>query len=467
MLRCVRTTTAIAVCAWGVPLLSAQPASSATIVSGPTGARVDSALKTLEAQGMSGAFLVAKGGDVILQKGYGSANRQAQIAFTPGIVTQIGSCTKDFTAVAILQLAARGRLSLDDHLTRWFPTAPADKRAITVAQLMDHTAGFEEYSGGDFDPVTRDQFVTHMLASKLRSPVGAEEHYSNPGYGLLAVIIELVSHKSYDAYVSDNILKPTGLTDTGYLLPKFNLDRVSHGYDGNRDNGTILEKPHAADGPYWNLRGNGGMVSTVGDMYRFYEALFTGEKLVAFNARHGRFPPDQPLGLAGSDGTHFFLYERDPRAGVSYIIATNNAAFKGPRVRVPIAQALGLAGGGGRRGETMAPMAGPVTLPHTAAGAAFAKYMSAFNSGDTTVMAKFFTEELVPNPKALPLAQRLTNYRRMFGNLGTIKPLTIDGADETHITVTTLNTDGDQVAIEIAVEPMGAHRIVSLRITAQ
>ena len=466
MLRSIRTVTAIAMCSWGVPLLYAQPGSSATVAIGQTGARVDAALKMLEAQGMSGAFLVAKSGDVILQKGYGFANRQAKLAFTPGIVTQIGSCTKDFTAVAILQLAARGKLSLDDHLTRWFPTAPADKRDITVAQLMDHTAGFEEYSGGDFAPVTRDQFVTHMLASKLRSPVGAEEHYSNPGYGLLAVIIEMVSHTSYDEYVRDNILKPLGLKDTGYLLPKFNLARVSHGYDANSDNGTILEKPHAADGPYWNLRGNGGMVSTVGDMYRFYEALFTGEKLVAFNARHGRFPPDQPLGLAGSDGTHFFLYERDPRAGVSYIIATNNAAFKGPRVRVPIAQALGLEGGGRPRSETKGSSSGPATLPSTAAGTAFAKYMAAFNSGDTTVMAKFFAEEFAPNPQAPPTAQRIANYRRMYGNLGAIKPLTIDGADDSHITVTTRNTDGDEVTIEVAVEPTGAHRIVSLRITA-
>ena len=467
MLRCVRTITAIAICASGVPRLSAQPASTATIVRGPTAARVDSALKLLETQGMSGAFLVAKAGDVILQKGYGFANQKARIAFTPDIVTQIGSSTKDFTAVAILQLVARGKLSLDDHLTRWFPTAPADKRAITVAQVMDHTAGFEEYSGGDFDPVTRDQFVAHMLASTLRSPVGAQEHYSNPGYGLLAVIIEMVSRTSYDAYVRDNILKPLGLKDTGYLLPKFNPARVSHGYDANGDNGTILEKPHAADGPYWNLRGNGGMVSTVGDMYRFYEALFTGEQLVTFNARHGRFPPDQPLGLAGSDGTHFFLYERDPPASVSYIIATNNAAFKGPRVRVPIAQALGLGSGGRPRSDTKASSTGPATFPPTAAGAAFAKYMAAFNSGDTTVMAKFFAEEFAPNPQAPPTAQRLANYRRMFGNLGAIKPLTIDGTDDTHITVTTRNTDGDEVTIEVAVEPGGTHRIVSLRITAQ
>jgi CubicO group peptidase (beta-lactamase class C family) len=322
--------------------LSAQGAPHGVIVSGPIAARADSALTALETQGMSGAFLVANGGQVILQKGYGFANRESRRAFSPDIVTQIGSCTKDFTAVAVLQLAERGRLSLDDKITRWFPAAPADKEAITVAQLLDHTAGFEEYSGGDFDAVTRDQFVAHMMASTLRSVPGRSEQYSNPGYGLLAAIIEQVSGTSYDEYVRDNILQPLGLRDTGFLLPRFDLSRVSHGYGKNGDNGTILEKPHAADGPYWNLRGNGGMVSTVGDMFRFYESLFTTERLLKFSSRHGRFAPDEPVGLAGGDGTHFFLYERRPRAGVAYIIATNNAAFQGPRVRLPLEKALGI-----------------------------------------------------------------------------------------------------------------------------
>ena len=168
------------------PLLWGQPSTNDVVVNGPVAARTDAALKTLEVQGMSGVVLVAMAGEVILRKGYGFANQQTRRAFTPDIVTQIGSCTKDFTAVAILQLAERRALSVDDPITRWFPGAPADKRAITVAQLLDHTAGFEEYSGGDFDAVSRDQFVAHMMATTLRSAPGVAEHCSNPGYGLLA-----------------------------------------------------------------------------------------------------------------------------------------------------------------------------------------------------------------------------------------------------------------------------------------
>jgi CubicO group peptidase (beta-lactamase class C family) len=135
-----------------------------------------------------------------------------------------------------------------------------------VAQLRDHTAGFEEYSGGDFDAVTREPFTAHMMASILRSTPGAAEHYSNPGYGLLAVIIERVRGTSYDEYVRDAIITPLGLTHTGFLLPKFDRTRISHGYNAAGDEGIIIEKAHAADGPYWNLRGNGGMLSTVGEM---------------------------------------------------------------------------------------------------------------------------------------------------------------------------------------------------------
>ena len=448
--------------------LPAQPAANSVIVNGPVAARADSALKALEAQGMSGVFLVAKGGDVILQKGYGLANRATRRAFTPDIVTQIGSGTKDFTAVAILQLADRGKLSVDDKLTRWFPDAPADKRAITVAQVLDHTAGFEEYSGGDFDAVTRDQFVAHMLASKLRFAPGASEQYSNPGYGLLAVIIEKVSGTPFDVYVRDNILAPLGLKETGYLLPKFDLARVSHGYGPKGDNGTILAKPHAADGPYWNLRGNGGMVSTVGDMFRFYSALFSTEKLLKFGSRHGRFPPNEPVGLAGSDGTHFFLYERAPAAGVSYIIATNNADWRGPRVRLPLERALGLGGGQAQQDAgTPAPAGGRVVLPDTPAGAAFAKYMAAFNSGDTTRMMRFVTDMFAPNPNAPPMAQRMGMYRRMLDNLGKIVPTAVEASEPAEITVVTKNKQGDEIAIRLSVEPDGAHRITRIGATAR
>lgn len=447
-----------------VPLAAQRNAS--TIVNGPLGARVDSALRSLEMQGMSGAFLVRKDGAVVVQKGYGLANRSLRTPFTPDIVTQIGSCTKDFTAVAIFQLAERGKLSLDDKITRWFPEAPADKRAITVAQLIDHTAGFEQYSGGDFNPVTREQFIAHMMASKLHAAPGAEEHYSNPGYGLLAAIIEESSGQPYDEYLRDNIIKPLGLTRTGFLLPKFDPARVSHGYSAAGDNGIIIDKAHAPDGPWWNLRGNGGMLSTVGEMQQFYDALFDGETLVSFGARRGRYGRNESVGLAGSDMTHFFLYERDAQRGTSIIIATNSANFMGPKVRVPVEVALGNRAAPPAATKTAGAVPS-VTLPDTPAGKALALYIAAFNSGDTTKMLALFTEHFAPSPQAPPMAQRIANYRRFFGNIGPIVPLTVSSLDAHSIAVTTRNADGDAITLELSVEADGAHRILGVRITAQ
>ncbi len=437
-----------------------------TIVDGPLGARVDSALRSLEGQGMSGAFLVRKDGATVLQKGYGLANRAARTPFTPEIATQIGSCTKDFTAVAIFQLVDHGKLSLDDKITRWFPEAPADKREITVAQLLDHTAGFAQYSGGDFDAVTRDQFIAHMMASKLRSVPGAEEHYSNPGYGLLAAIIEKTNGQSYDEYVRDHITAPLGLQHTGFLLPQFDRARVSHGYNAGGDAGIIIEQAHASDGPWWNLRGNGGMLSTVGEMQTFYDALFDGETLVSFGARRGRYGRNESVGLAGSDMTHFFLYERDAQRGTSIIIATNSADFMGPKVRVPIEVALGNRAAPPAATKTAGAVPS-VTLPDTPAGKALALYIAAFNSGDTTKMLALFTEHFAPSPQAPPMAQRIANYRRFFGNIGPIVPLTVSSLDAHSIAVTTRNTDGDAITLELGVEADGAHRILGVRITAQ
>src|SRR4051812_21969033 len=271
------------------------------------GARLDSALRAAQQRGFSGVVRIEKGGELVLAKGYGLANRERGIPFSRATVVQIGSNTKDFTQVALLRLQQRGKLSLRDTPGKSSPAAPADKRGITLQQLFDHRAGFPIGLGGDFEALSRDAFIQRALATPLRAKPGAQEIYSNTGYAILAAVIEQVTGLSYDTFIRDDMLAPLGLRNTGYLLPHFALERVAHGYEGGKDRGSILEKPHAADGPYWNLRGNGGMVSTVDDMHHFYEALFESDRLLPASARGGRFDPNGPVGLAGSDLVNFFL----------------------------------------------------------------------------------------------------------------------------------------------------------------
>src|SRR5215471_5797306 len=90
-------------------------------------AALDSAIRGLEPKGFSGVVRVEQGGRVLLEKGYGLANRAERIPFSPSTVVQIGSNTKDFTVVALLQLHERGKLNIHDSLSKYFPAAPADK----------------------------------------------------------------------------------------------------------------------------------------------------------------------------------------------------------------------------------------------------------------------------------------------------------------------------------------------------
>jgi len=136
----------------------------ALLVAGPLAAqsdarvsqRLDSALSALVPKGFSGVVRVDRDGTTLLEKGYGLANRAEHIPFSPQAVVQIGSNTKDFTIVALLQLYERGKLKIGDSLAKFFPAAPPDKRGITLWQLANHTAGFPIGLGGDFDQVTRE-----------------------------------------------------------------------------------------------------------------------------------------------------------------------------------------------------------------------------------------------------------------------------------------------------------------------
>jgi hypothetical protein len=218
------------------------------------------------------------------------------------------------------------------------PTRPADKRSITLAQLANHRAGFPIGLGGDFEPLSREQFLDAAFKRPLLFAPGEREQYSNTGYALLAAVIEKVTGGTYDEYLRDNILKPLGLANTGFLFPNFDPKRLAHGYRDNQDQGTMMSKPHAVDGPYWNLRGNGGMLSTVDDMHAFYKALFETSTLIKPSSKIGRFNPDEPVGLAGSDLVNFFVYERLPGRRIEIIVASNNAAFGERPVRAAIAE---------------------------------------------------------------------------------------------------------------------------------
>jgi CubicO group peptidase (beta-lactamase class C family) len=265
-----------------VLLLLAAPALAAPnrgTVSGPVGEKLDAYLTRLEGFGFAGSILVAKDGQILLHKGYGLADREKGIPFTPETVFDIGSITKQFTAAAILKLESEGKLKVTDPLGKYFDGAPEDKAGITLHHLLTHSAGMKDVFGDDYEEMPRDRLVQAALASQLLWPPGTRYQYSNAGYSLLAAIVEKVSGKPYETYLRETFFKPAGMEKTGYRLPAWKPEELAHGYRGEEPWGTPLDHAWAPDGPWWNLRGNGGILSTTGDLYKWYLALEKGNVL--------------------------------------------------------------------------------------------------------------------------------------------------------------------------------------------
>jgi CubicO group peptidase (beta-lactamase class C family) len=278
-------------------------------------------------------------GEVVTCQGWGEGRCET--------VYDIGSVSKQFTAAAVVKLQMQGRLRVTDPIDRFFAGVPADKRGITVRHLLTHTAGLVDALGDDYDPLTREAMVTEALTSTLRTRPGPRYHYSNLGYSLLAAIIEQVSGRGYEDYLAHELFAPAGMTQTGYVLPDWEPRDVAVEYNAqDRPQGRPYEHPWAADGPYWNLRGNGGLLSTAHDMGRWLLAL-EGDAILDEPAKAELFRPrvleepggetryaygwvvtDTPLGTVnwhnGGNGWAYAELGRLPETGAGLFWVTNH-----------------------------------------------------------------------------------------------------------------------------------------------
>ena len=283
----------------------AQPAEmDRQIVRGERAEKLDEYFSRLMELGFSGSMLVAERGEVFFAKGYGMADRENNVPFTTQTAFDIGSITKQFTASAILKLEMQGKLSVEDKLTKFFDDVPADKSEITLHQLLTHSSGMRDGFGFDYQRMPRDVFIKLAMGSKLLWKPGEQYRYSNAGYSILGIIIEKLTGATYERFLHDELFEPAGMRQTGYRMPDWKQQRVAHGYQRGRDWGTPLDKRWDKDGPYWNLRANGGILSTVWDMYRWHLAL-QGEEILNKEAKEKQFAPHV---REGPDAVSYYGY---------------------------------------------------------------------------------------------------------------------------------------------------------------
>lgn len=271
--KAVDETTSTAALPQTVPT-AAPPPSISTMM--------DDYIKAYVEKGwFSGAVLAAQKGEIILSKGYGMANCEFDIPNTPSTKFHLGSITKQFTSMAIMQLQEKGLLSVNDTLSKYIPDYPNGKN-ITIHHLLTHTSGIPDYINDDttFSKIcgtyhTIDAVIDMFKKKPLEFKPGTRYDYSNSGYVLLSYIIEKVTGNSYEEYLEKNIFKPVGMKNTGYDYAEPIIKNRAEGYSISLDrlvNAGFIDSS--------NLKGADGLYSTIEDLYLWDRVLYT-EKLVS------------------------------------------------------------------------------------------------------------------------------------------------------------------------------------------
>lgn len=267
----------------------------------PVPRRLDAALATSLSEAVTtatgGAFwgvvLVARQGEVVYEEGWGTSDYAGERANDATTLFELASASKQVTATAVLRLEQQRRLKTTDPVTKFFPKAPADKRAVTIDHLLHHTAGLSDELGVPYAWTgARAEYVTKMLSPPLVRKPGEAFAYSNVGYALLAAVVEEVTGGPFETYCRKELFAPAGLRDTGFVRDPA---LVGSPRAARRACDDCAPTWTASDWFYgWGYRGMGGVVSTADDLVRWDRALRT-DAVLAAPARTKLFQP----GLGG------------------------------------------------------------------------------------------------------------------------------------------------------------------------
>lgn len=257
--------------------LASRPAAAQDV------ARMDQVIRaSSDADAFSGAVLVARDGRILLDQGYGLANREWNIPNDGDVKFRLGSLSKQFTAVAIMLLNQQGKLDLDAPIKTWLPDAPAAWDAITPRHLLSHTAGvpnftaFADYEALKTRPATMAQLIARFSDRPLDFAPGSRFAYSNSGYVLLSAIIEAASGQTYADFITANLFQPLGMSDSGYDRHDVILPRRASGYAPGADG--------VVNADYVDMSiptGAGALYSTTHDLLKWEQGLFGGRLLNA------------------------------------------------------------------------------------------------------------------------------------------------------------------------------------------
>ena len=243
---------------------------------------IDSLMNASFKPGQPGAvILVARDGIPIFRKAYGLANVELSVPNKPENVFAIASMTKQFTAVCILQLVQRGKLSLQDDIRKYLPNYNTQGRVITIEHLLTHSNGIPnitmrpDFGRREVVEPSEEELLGCVMGESLLFEPGSDCSYNDFGFTLAALIVERVSGMRYGEYLQKNIFEPLGMKSSTSGTRERSIPLFASGYSSAGD---TLFRPAEYFSWRWNL-GMGDIVTCVDDLLKWDEALYTDKLL--------------------------------------------------------------------------------------------------------------------------------------------------------------------------------------------
>ncbi|KFF24643.1 serine hydrolase domain-containing protein [Chryseobacterium vrystaatense] len=220
-----------------------------------------------------GVFMVTQKGKSLYHKAFGKANLELDVNMTPKNVFQIGSMTKQFTAIAILMLEQQGKLNVNDPISKYIADYPNGAK-ITIHHLLTHTSGIKDFTKMKaLSTIAQKEMKPEMMVDFFKNePVdfapGEKFEYNNSGYVLLGYIIEIVSGQTYEDFIKKNIFEKVGMLHSYYATDRQLIPKRAYGYH-QKEHGFVNKTVISFSVPF----SSGSLMSTVDDMLKWQQAL--------------------------------------------------------------------------------------------------------------------------------------------------------------------------------------------------
>jgi CubicO group peptidase (beta-lactamase class C family) len=286
-------------------------------------------------------------GTTALSAAYGMADLEHDVPLRPDSIFEAGSVSKQFTASAVLLLAQQGKLSIDDPVRKYIPELPDYGSPVTIRHLLNHTSGLRDWGSVEgiagWPRTTRSYTQAHVLdilsrQRALNYPPGAEYSYSNSGYNLAAMIVERVAGKPFAEFTRETIFAPLGMSSTSW---RDDFRRIVKGRAiAYSENGGAIRQLM----PFEDVHGNGGLLTTVGDLLKWNQRPLTEQQLQRGKLNDGRtiayaaglmvlsYKGRHEISHSGTTAGYNAWLGRYPDHGLSVAVLCNSSAANGTQL---------------------------------------------------------------------------------------------------------------------------------------